>query len=113
MYKNIIFDLGGVVVDFGPRGFLLERFCNESTENKLYGLTFGSPLWQQLDAGTVPQDEAERQVMELVASLAHVHSRERESRIEPLAYAERNDGIDAQMTVHVPVEGLVYECRTV
>ena len=68
MYKNIVFDLGGVVVDFDPRGFLLERFCNKSTENKLYGLTFGSPLWQQLDAGTVTQDEAERQVMELARS---------------------------------------------
>ena len=26
MYKNIIFDLGGVVVDFKPRDFLMDHF---------------------------------------------------------------------------------------
>ena len=28
MYKNIIFDLGGVVVDFNPRDFLMDYFMN-------------------------------------------------------------------------------------
>ena len=42
MYKNIIFDLGGVVVDFNPREFLLERFYNEEIEHKVFDLTFGS-----------------------------------------------------------------------
>ena len=30
MYKNIIFDLGGVVVDFKPRDFLMDHFLNKS-----------------------------------------------------------------------------------
>ena len=29
MYKNIIFDLGGVVVDFKPRDFLMDHFLNK------------------------------------------------------------------------------------
>ena len=51
MYKNVIFDLGGVMVDFAPKDFLLERFCNTAVEEKVYRLTFGSKTWQQLDAG--------------------------------------------------------------
>ena len=51
MYKNIIFDLGGVVVDFKPREFLLERFYNEEIEQKVFELTFGSEEWLLLDAG--------------------------------------------------------------
>ncbi len=31
MYKNVIFDLGGVMVDFSPKDFLLERFCNSTS----------------------------------------------------------------------------------
>ena len=28
MYKNIIFDFGGVMVDFDPKEYLVDRFCN-------------------------------------------------------------------------------------
>ena len=44
MYKNIIFDLGGVVVDFNPREFLLERFYNEEIEQKVFELTIKSEI---------------------------------------------------------------------
>ena len=47
MYKNVIFDLGGVMVDFAPKDFLLERFCDTAVEEKVYRLTFGSKTWQQ------------------------------------------------------------------
>ena len=51
MYRNIIFDLGGVVVDFHPRTFLVDRFMNERLEQQLYDITFGSEEWLALDAG--------------------------------------------------------------
>ena len=35
MYKNIVFDLGGVVVEFDPHGFLLDRFYDEALEAKV------------------------------------------------------------------------------
>ena len=53
MYKNIIFDLGGVMVDFAPRAYLVDRICNEEIEEQVYDLTFGSEEWKQLDAGLV------------------------------------------------------------
>ena len=41
MYKSIIFDLGGVMVDFDPKAYLVDRLCNAAIEE------------QQLDAGLV------------------------------------------------------------
>ena len=34
MYKNIIFDLGGVMVDFDPKTYLVDRFCNAEVEEQ-------------------------------------------------------------------------------
>ena len=28
MYKSIIFDIGGVLVDFDPKAYLVDRLCN-------------------------------------------------------------------------------------
>ena len=69
MYKNIVFDLGGVVVDFNPRSFLLDRFYNETIEHKVYDLTFGSKEWAILDAGQLPWQQA-YQTMEQQATEA-------------------------------------------
>ena len=48
MYKNIIFDLGGVVVDFKPRDFLMDHFLNKRAEDEVFDLTFGSKEWEEL-----------------------------------------------------------------
>ena len=53
MYKTIVFDLGGVLVDFNPRTFLLDRFCNATIEKRVYDLTFGSEEWLEMDAGNL------------------------------------------------------------
>ncbi len=54
MYKSIMFDLGGVMVDFAPHAYLVDRICNEEIEEQVYDLTFGSEEWKQLDAGLSP-----------------------------------------------------------
>ena len=46
MYKSIVFDLGGVMIDFDPRGYLVDRLCNAETEEEVYDLTFGSEEWK-------------------------------------------------------------------
>ena len=58
LYKNIVFDLGGVVVDFNPREFLVDHFLNEKIENKLYDITFGSAEWLKIDAGVMTRAQA-------------------------------------------------------
>lgn len=63
MYKNIVFDLGGVMVDFDPREYLVDRFCNAETEDLLYDLTFGSEEWKLLDAGLLTRFEANQRML--------------------------------------------------
>lgn len=58
MYRNIVFDLGGVVVDFDPKNFLLERFFDTELEDKVYNIVFGSTEWQMLDAGEITREDA-------------------------------------------------------
>lgn len=58
MYKSIIFDIGGVMVDFDPKGYLVERICNAEVEESVYRLTFESDAWKLLDAGLITRSEA-------------------------------------------------------
>lgn len=58
MYQNIIFDLGGVLVEFAPRVFLVDHILNERVENELYEITFGSEEWLLLDAGKLTRTQA-------------------------------------------------------
>lgn len=67
MYKNVIFDLGGVVVDFNPRDFLMDYFMNKTAEDAVYDLTFGSKEWEDLDAGLITRAAANRIMLENAA----------------------------------------------
>ena len=58
MYKNIIFDLGGVMVDFDPKTYLVDRFCNAEVEEQVSQLTFESEECKLLDAGLITRSEA-------------------------------------------------------
>jgi putative hydrolase of the HAD superfamily len=69
LYKNIIFDLGGVVVDYAPREFLVDHFLNERLENALYDITFGSEEWLQMDAGLLSREDANRIMREKGAAI--------------------------------------------
>ena len=63
MYKNVIFDIGGVMVDFAPKDFLLERFCDAAIEERVYRLTFGSKTWQALDASLCSRYEGDQAML--------------------------------------------------
>lgn len=69
MYKNIIFDLGGVVVDFAPHVFLVDHFVNEALENKLYDITFGSEEWKLMDQGTLSREDGNEIMREKAAAI--------------------------------------------
>lgn len=69
MYKNIIFDLGGVVVDFRPKDFLMDHFMNKQAEDIVYDLTFGSKEWEELDRGTLARAAANRIMLENAAQV--------------------------------------------
>jgi putative hydrolase of the HAD superfamily len=58
VYHNIVFDLGGVVVNYSPRDYLVDHFYNERIENQLFSAVFGSEEWQLADMGKLSWDEA-------------------------------------------------------
>lgn len=57
-FKNVVFDLGGVLVEFDPRRYLNRRFSNKKTESYLYQVIFASEEWRQLDAGILEPEVA-------------------------------------------------------
>ncbi len=69
MYNNIIFDLGGVVIDFTPKLFLLDRFTNETLEQQLFDISFGSEEWKALDRGEITRSAANEIMMEKAAQI--------------------------------------------
>lgn len=72
MYKNIIFDFGGVVVQFNPKDFLMDHFLNKRAEEIVYELTFGSQEWQDLDRGTLTVKRATLPMLENAARVNRV-----------------------------------------
>ena len=72
MYKNIIFDFGGVVVQFNPKDFLMDHFMNKRAEEIVYELTFGSQEWQDLDRGIITREEGNAAMLENAARVNRV-----------------------------------------
>lgn len=57
MIKNIIFDIGGVLVDFRPREAMRRIGISEEKIPALLDATVCSPLWVELDRGALPEKE--------------------------------------------------------
>ena len=72
MYKNIIFEFGGVVVQFNPKDFLMDHFMNKRAEEIVYELTFGSQEWQDLDRGIITREEGNAAMLENAARVNRV-----------------------------------------
>ena len=72
MYKNIIFDFGGVVVQFNPKDFLMDHFVNKRAEEIVYELTFGSQEWSDLDRGIITREEGNAAMLENAARVNRV-----------------------------------------
>jgi putative hydrolase of the HAD superfamily len=58
MIKNIIFDLGNVLISFKPGDFLEKKGYSSETRNIILNDIFKSPEWLGLDNGTITTAEA-------------------------------------------------------
>lgn len=63
MYKNIIFDIGNVLLSFNPREYLEEKITEDKIED-LYREIFQSKEWIMLDRGTITENEAINKIIE-------------------------------------------------
>ncbi len=57
-FKNIVFDIGNVVVKFEPRNYLIDKFSEVETENFLFENFFNCEEWLQLDSGEITPTQA-------------------------------------------------------
>ncbi len=57
MIKNIIFDIGNVLLEFKPLDYLKKTFNDDSLETLLYKEVFQCEEWLHLDRGILTQDE--------------------------------------------------------
>lgn len=62
MIKNVIFDLGNVLLDFNPKGYLKKKI-NEINIDDVYEAIFKSEEWPMLDRGTITEDDAKRNII--------------------------------------------------
>lgn len=58
MIKNIIFDIGNVLISFNPIDYLSHKFDDEVLRQALYNTIFKSKEWLMLDRGTLTEEEA-------------------------------------------------------
>jgi HAD superfamily hydrolase (TIGR01509 family) len=58
MIKNIIFDLGNVLISFKPAEFLEKRNYAEKIQKTILNDIFHSPEWKMLDNGDINTNEA-------------------------------------------------------
>lgn len=58
MIKNVIFDLGRVLIDWNPRAYLDKKIQDKAKIEILFKEIFGSEEWLMLDRGTITEKEA-------------------------------------------------------
>lgn len=58
MIKNIIFDIGNVLLDFNPEKYLDSLNFHKKVKEELFKCIFKSKYWGELDRGTLTDDEA-------------------------------------------------------
>jgi len=56
--KNVVFDLGGVVLHWSPTEILHNTFADEATRATVKREVFQHPDWQDMDRGTLLEPEA-------------------------------------------------------
>ncbi|NOW06184.1 HAD family hydrolase [Clostridium beijerinckii] len=62
MIKNIIFDLGNVILDFQPKIYVKSKIDEEKVE-EIYKCIFQSDEWPMLDRGTICEEDAKRNII--------------------------------------------------
>ena len=63
MIRNIVFDMGNVLMRWDPDSFLREFFSDEEDCRAVGARLFGGAEWTALDAGAMEEDEAIARVL--------------------------------------------------
>ncbi len=69
--KNLVFDLGNVLIDFNPRRAVNKIVAVQSEQELLYTAIFRSVHWNQYDQGLISFDELNETLTENLPQYAH------------------------------------------
>lgn len=58
MIKNIIFDIGNVLISYKPEEYIQQFDFTEEVKEKVFHTIFQSRYWKELDRGTITENEA-------------------------------------------------------
>ncbi|WP_160677605.1 HAD family phosphatase [Clostridium sp. C8-1-8] len=63
MYKNIIFDIGNVILDFNPKDYLSQKISEPDKVLEVHKELFQSEEWVMLDRGVITEEEARKVII--------------------------------------------------
>lgn len=63
MYKNIVFDIGNVILEFKPMEYLKTKIKDKDIIPKIYEDIFRSDEWVMLDRGVISEEEAREKII--------------------------------------------------
>lgn len=58
MIKNVVFDIGNVLLSFDPKTYLMGKIGDEQAVKEVFNAIFKSEEWLMLDRGTITEVEA-------------------------------------------------------
>lgn len=64
MIKNLVFDLGNVLLDFNPKKIIDDYVIEERKKKEIYDNIFNSKEWAMLDKGTISEKNATRKFVD-------------------------------------------------
>ena len=72
MIKNIIFDIGNVLVRFQPDEAMREIGIEENKIAALAHATYENPVWVELDRGVIPDNEIIDEMVKVAHSMRRI-----------------------------------------
>ena len=93
MIKNVIFDLGRVLIDWNPSAYLNKHVKDQEKIEILFKEIFASQEWLDLDRGTVSEQEAIRRFKERCPTCHKEIDEMFENIIELIPPLEKNIGL--------------------
>jgi len=90
MIKNVVFDIGSVLVDFRWRALMQDLGLGADVQDYFNEHVFSSAVWHELDHGTIEEADAVRQLREDTAQYGDAFDRVWEHRdrlVSPYSYA--------------------------
>lgn len=66
--KNIVFDIGNVLVDWDWKSYIERRFPDNEVRDALTKIYWGYEFWREMDRGAISQETIHREILKIAGS---------------------------------------------